>query len=156
MPLDPKKMFHPERVIDLKGSTKESVLVELVEVVSLSPHVADKSDLLAKILEREKTLSTGVGMGLALPHVKIPTVRDFVIGVGRSATGVEFDSIDGKPVRLVVMIGCNEGQSTDYMKVLSRLVRYLKEVENQEKIMKAESPEAVVELFTGPGGAFAS
>jgi fructose-specific phosphotransferase system IIA component len=156
MPIDPKKIFSPERVIDLSGSTKEKVLEELVQVVSLSPLVTDRDDLMAKILERERTLSTGVGMGLALPHVKIASVKDFVIGVGRSEKGVDYDSIDGKPVRLIVMIGCNEGQSTDYMKVLSKLVRFLKETENQEKIFKAPTPQAVVELFAGSSGAFAS
>jgi mannitol/fructose-specific phosphotransferase system IIA component (Ntr-type) len=156
MPIDPAKMFHPERVIDLKGSSKSGVLEELVDVLAHSPQVTDREDLMAKILEREKTLSTGVGMGLALPHVKIASVRDFVIGVGRSPQGVEFDSIDGKPVHLIVMIGCNEGQSTDYMKVLSKLVRYLKEPEHQDKVMTAESPEAVVDLFVGPGGAFSN
>jgi len=155
MPIDSRKMFSHERVIDLSGSTKETVLEELVDVVAKSPMVSDRDDLLARILEREKTLSTGVGMGLALPHVKIPTVRDFVIGVGRSEKGVEFDSIDGKPVHLVVMIGCNESQSTDYMKVLSRLVRYLKEPVNQQKVMSTKDPKAVIDLFTGPGGAFA-
>jgi len=154
MPFDPKKMFHPDRVADLKGTTKEEVLTELVDVLATSENVSNRDELLAKILEREKTLSTGVGIGVALPHVKIATVKDFTIGVGRSFKGVDFQSIDGKPAHIVVMIGCHESQSGDYMKVLSQLVRALKESEFRKKVLMARDTAAVVELFVGPGGAF--
>ncbi len=156
MPFSPEKMFNAKRVVDLKGSTKEQVLEELVNALSTSDCVSDRDDLLAKIIEREKALSTGVGIGLALPHVKIPSISDFVIGVGRSAKGVDFQSIDNKPAHIIVMIGCNESQSADYMKVLSKLVRALKEKDFQDRIMNANSSAEIVDLFVGPGGPFQS
>ena len=57
------------------------------------------------IIEREKVISTGVGIGIALPHVKIPCVKDFIAAVGRSHKGIDFNSLDDHPVNIVVMIG---------------------------------------------------
>lgn len=156
MPLNPSEMFSPGRVVDLKGSTKDEVLRELCDALATCDRVTDRGDLLTKIMEREKTLSTGVGVGLALPHVKIPSIKDFVIAIGRHREGVDFQSIDNKPAHIIVMIGCNDSQSADYMKVLSKLVRALKEPGFQRKVLDAESPGEVVELFTGPGGVFAA
>lgn len=156
MPINAPEMFSADRVVDLAGTTKEEVLHELCDVLSRSDRVTDPADLYQKILEREKTLSTGVGVGLALPHVKIPTIRDFVIGIGRHKAGVDFQSIDGKPAHIIVMIGCHESQSADYMKVLSKLVRALKEKDFQKKVLLAEGPQEVVDLFIGPGGVFAT
>lgn len=154
MPIKPELMFSPDRVIDLQGTTKEKVLEELVDALATSPLVTDRTDLLSKILEREKTMSTGVGIGLALPHVKIPSIRDFVIAIGRSKDGVDFQSLDKKPAHVFVMIGCHESQSGEYMKVLSKLVRSLKEKDFQDRVLSAKSPQQIVDLFIGPGGCF--
>jgi len=148
-------MFHPDRVIDVKAREKSEVLKELADVLATSPDVTNRDELLAKIIEREKTMSTGVGVGLAIPHVKIGSVKDFVIAIGRSSDGIEFQSIDNQPAHIFVMIGCNQSQSADYMKVLSKIVRSLKEKSFQDKLMQAESGQEVVDLFVGPGGSFA-
>ncbi len=147
-------MFARERVVDLQGETKAEVLEELVDAMASSPDVTDRQELLARIMEREKTLSTGVGVGLALPHVKIPSVKDFAIGIGRKLNGVEFDAIDGAPVHIIVMIACNDTQSGDYMKVLSKLVRHLKERDFQDRVMNAHTPQEVVDLFVCANGPF--
>ncbi|MBX3729741.1 MAG: PTS sugar transporter subunit IIA [Candidatus Sumerlaeia bacterium] len=156
MPYDPRQMFSPDRVVDLHGSTKDEVLTELCAVLAKSDKVSDPKELLARIIEREKTLSTGVGVGLALPHVKIPSIADFVIAIGRHLKGVDFQSLDNKPAHIIVMIGCHESQSADYLKVLSKLVRALKEREFQKKILLAGSPQEIVDLFIGDGGVFVS
>lgn len=155
MPYKPREMFSPDRVIDLTSETKEGVIRELVDALAASENVTDRRDLLDKILEREKTMSTGVGVGLALPHVKIRSIKDFAIAIGRHKKGVDFQSIDKKPAHIIIMIGCHESQSADYMKVLSKLVRALREQEFQRDVMLAETPQKVVELFLGPGGVFA-
>lgn len=154
MPIKPQEILSPQRVVDLRGTTKQAVLAEMVAALATSPHVTDPKDLLAKVMEREEVLSTGVGVGLALPHVKIASVKDFVVGVGRHRDGVDFDAIDGEPVHLVVMIGCNENQSADYLKVLSRVVRSLKEKSFQQRILAAARPTEVVSLFLSAEGPF--
>ena len=92
-------MLSPDRIINMKGQTKEEVLKEMVTVLGTSPHVKDAPSLLKAILDREKIVSTGIGIGIAVPHVKISSVDDFVVAIGRSHQGVEFDALDGQRVR---------------------------------------------------------
>ncbi len=103
-------------------------------------------------MEREATLSTGVGQGLALPHVKISCISDFVLSVGVSKAGIEFDSLDGKPAHIIVMIGCHESQAGQYMQMLSKLVKSLKEEAFRKRILDCETEEEIFEVLTGPGG----
>jgi len=82
--IDFSRMIDESRIVDLDADNKEDALRELVEVIAKSPDITDKEDFLEAILEREKVISTGVGIEVALPHVKIAAVRDFVIAIGRS------------------------------------------------------------------------
>src|SRR5688500_3892632 len=79
--IDFDKMLDESRIVDLKAGTKEEALRELVDVLATSPEVTDKDELLTAIFEREKVISTGVGIEVALPHVKISSVRNFAIAV---------------------------------------------------------------------------
>lgn len=144
---DPKEMLNPDYVVDFKSVTKADALSILVEAMSASPRIKSRPAFLNGIMEREKTMSTGMGDGIALPHAKIADVSDFVIGIGRSQSGVEFDSLDGKPAHIIVMIGCHESQSGEYMRVLSKLARALKESTFREKVLAAPDAQSVVDLF---------
>lgn len=141
------EMLTQERIIDLKGKNKQDVLQELVDIIATAPEVTDKNDFYISIMKREKIMSTGIGIGLAVPHVKIDSVKDFVMAVGRKKEGIDFDSLDGKPVYLVIMIGANTEQRDDYLKVLAKISLLLKHAEFREKIMNAGTPEAIIELF---------
>ncbi len=141
------KMIDESRIIDLKATTKEEALRELVDVLATSPDVSDKEELLTAIFEREKVISTGVGIEVALPHVKIPSVKNFVIAIGRSHKGIDFESLDDKPVYIVVMIGANDKQAGDFLKVLARLVLKLKNRTFRKQVMFAPNPKRIKELF---------
>lgn len=141
------KMIDESRIIDLKATTKEEALRELVDVLATSPDVSDKEELLNAIFEREKVISTGVGIEVALPHVKIPSVKNFVIAIGRSHKGIDFESLDDKPVYIVVMIGANDKQAGDFLKVLARLVLKLKNRTFRKQVMFAPNPKRIKELF---------
>src|SRR5690606_3834135 len=141
------KMIDESRIIDLKATTKEDALRELVDALATSPDVTDKEELLNAIFEREKVISTGVGIEVALPHVKIPSVKNFVIAIGRSHKGIDFESLDDKPVYIVVMIGANDKQAGDFLKVLARLVLKLKNRNFRKQVMFAPNPKRIRELF---------
>lgn len=145
--VDFSKMIDESRIVDLKATTKEEALRELVDVLATSPNVTDKDELLKAIFEREKVISTGVGIEVALPHVKIPSVKDFVIAIGRSHKGIDFDSLDDKPVYIIVMIGANDKQAGDFLKVLAQLVLKLKNKNFRKAVMFAKSPKRIRELF---------
>lgn len=147
MPIKPEELITVERITDLKSSKKDEVLEELIKLLATSPNVTDEKELRTKIFERERISSTGVGVGMAIPHVKIPSIKDFVVAVGRHPKGIDFDSLDGKPTHLVVMIGCNNAQSGDFLRVLARLVTKLKEASIQQRVLEAESPKQVRDIF---------
>jgi mannitol/fructose-specific phosphotransferase system IIA component (Ntr-type) len=152
MAIEPKDMISTSRIIDIKSNKKNDVLEELIQLLAASPLVADPQQLREKIFERERTLSTGVGEGMAIPHVKIPSIRDFVAAIGRSRAGIDFESLDKKPTHIVVMIGCNNTQSGDFLKVLARLVTRLKDPGIQKRILEAETAEEIREVFIKPEG----
>ncbi|MFH0792563.1 MAG: PTS sugar transporter subunit IIA [bacterium] len=145
--MDFLSMIREARFVDLKAGSKEEALRELVDVLSHNPNVTNSEEFLRCIFEREKLISTGVGIGVALPHVKISSVKDFVLAVGRSHRGIDFQSLDDKPVHLVAMIGASDKQSGEFLKVLARLVLQLKDKDFRREVMLAKNPDEVAKLF---------
>ncbi|HPM01074.1 MAG: PTS sugar transporter subunit IIA [Candidatus Cloacimonetes bacterium] len=129
----------PERVLDLDIETKEEALEALLKVINHSDLVTDKNILRNAIYAREKLMSTGIGYGIAIPHARHASVKDFVIAVGRCKNGVPCDSIDDKPVTLFLMIVASDKQDKDYLRLLSRIVNILKNKELLEDISQAEN-----------------
>lgn len=152
MPINPETLLTVDRIIDLRARDKVGVLDELIEAIGTSKLVSNKAELKEKIHAREREVSTGVGVGIAIPHVKIPSVKDFVVAVGRSREGVDFESPDGSPTHLVIMVCCNNTQAADFLKVLARLVTRLKQPELQRRILDAKSPAEIREMFVQPDG----
>lgn len=141
-----RDMLTEDRIIHLKNKNKFGALKELTEVIAASDRVTDADAFYGAIVEREKIVSTGIGYGLAIPHAKVACVSDFVVAVGITADGIEFDSFDKKPVHIIVMIGASEEQKDDYIKVLSKVTQILKEEENRKSIL-SEKPDAILALF---------
>ena len=117
----------PERVLLLESTKKEAAIRELCAAIANSDAVADGEALLEAILDRETIMSTGIGLGIAIPHAKIPTVSDFVVAFGKSSKGIEFNSLDGKPVHFVVMIAGPDQQQERYLQLLARITLKLKD-----------------------------
>ena len=138
-----------ERVIDLTASTKDAVLVELVDAARSAKAVRDGDALLAAVREREAKLSTGIGLGIAVPHARIEGVDAFVVVVGRHAAGLEFGSIDGRPVHIVVLIAGPREAKTPYLELLAQLSKRLKLEEVRDEITGGATPAHVVELLVG-------
>ncbi|MCH8332500.1 PTS sugar transporter subunit IIA [Candidatus Sumerlaeota bacterium] len=135
-----RDLIRPEDIVDLKATTKREVLKELADLLTSHPNILNCGAFLEAIYKREELVSTGVGLGVAIPHVKIPEVTDYVICVGRKKEGIEFDSLDGQPVRLVFMIGASDRQTRDFVKMLARVMRLLKEGANRVALLEAELP----------------
>ncbi|MDO9576635.1 MAG: PTS sugar transporter subunit IIA [Candidatus Cloacimonadales bacterium] len=136
-------MINENFIIDLISDDKEAVLEELLDVICESPLITDCKRFRKEIFKREKLMSTGIGYEIAIPHARHKTVKDFVIALGRKKEGLEYASIDDKPVKLIFMIGASDKQDKDYIKLLSRLVLRLKNKEFVEKLLSAESPAEI-------------
>ncbi len=148
--IDLKDHLDAARVRDLTGTTKDAVLEEMVALVSSSDAVTDAPSLLAAVRERERVLSTGIGLGIAIPHAKIPGVTRFVVAVGRHGAGIEFDAIDGKPVHIVVLIAGPQDAQDRYLRLLARLSGRLRQEDVRRKILAAKSHADVVAILSAP------
>ncbi len=133
-----------ERVVFLKATTKAEALGEMVAVAAREPQVRDEAKLLEAILEREKIMSTGIGLGIAVPHAKISFVSDFVVSFGKAVEGLQFNSLDGNPVQFVVLIAGPEGEQERYLQLLARITLKLKEQSVRRQLTEATDVDAIL------------
>jgi mannitol/fructose-specific phosphotransferase system IIA component (Ntr-type) len=107
---------------------------------------ADSDDLIRTLKEREEIMSTGIGFGIAIPHAKIPCIKKISFAVGISKDGIDFDSMDGEPVQLIILVIASDTQHKEYLALLSKIMAMLKKPGVKNKITSAETPEEVISL----------
>ncbi|MBN1504595.1 MAG: glucosyl-3-phosphoglycerate synthase [Candidatus Eisenbacteria bacterium] len=110
---------------DVVATTKREAIRELVEKLAEEGAVSSVKDALEALMTREDVLSTGIGMGLAIPHAATEATRELTLCVGISAEGVEFESLDGEPVRLIFLVLCPPSERAKYLSTLASLSRLL-------------------------------
>ncbi|MFC1560914.1 PTS sugar transporter subunit IIA [Candidatus Latescibacterota bacterium] len=136
-----------DRIKDITSVTKDNVLTEMSEMMADAPEVTSPDALLRAIKARESIMSTGIGMGIAIPHAKTSSVTDFAMAVGRSKDGVDYQSLDNLPVHLIILIVASDTQGEDFLKLLGKIGALLNTPGNKEKFLKAKTPEKVLLLF---------
>ncbi len=146
--IDLRDHLSEAQVLDLRAKTKDAVLVEMVDAVATTDAVSDRDELIDAVRQRERILSTGIGLGIAIPHARISTVGNFVVAVGRHAEGIDFESIDQQPVNIVVLIAGPKDTQKPYLELLAQLSKRLKLAEVRERIAGGASPSEVVDLLT--------
>ena len=132
----------------LDAKNKLSAIEELASVF----HETDSCDnlplLVQALKEREEIMSTGIGFGIAIPHAKIQTVKKISYAIGISKKGINFDSMDGELVRLIILVIAGENQHRDYLKLLSHIMSILKKDDIKEKIISSESSKNVLDILS--------
>lgn len=132
----------------LHASSRDDALRSLVELLDSIGALKNKESYFHALLEREKIVSTGIGMGVAIPHAKLEGYKDFFIAIGvQQGKGLEWNSLDGAPVRLIIMIGGPANQQTEYLHILSKITMAIKNEERRKKLLKAKTAEEVINLF---------
>jgi fructose-specific phosphotransferase system IIA component len=133
--------------VPLAGSNKESVITELVNLLDANGRLTDKDDVLQSILSRENTRSTGIGSGIAIPHGKCKGVKDLVMAMGISHKGVDFQSIDSKPVNIVVLLASPMDRTGPHIQALARISRLMLDEEFKNKLQNAQSAQELYDLI---------
>jgi PTS system nitrogen regulatory IIA component len=133
---------------DLQGADKASILKELSMVLVKPCKATSEEELLQVLLDREKLGSTGIGEGIAIPHGRLKKLKKFFISFGRSAKGVDFDSIDRKPSYLFFLVMAPENSAVDNLKLLSRIVTLLKEPSFKKRLMEAPSRKELFQIIS--------
>jgi fructose-specific phosphotransferase system IIA component len=132
---------------ELKATTKEAVIEELVELASESPLVKDRDELLRDINHRENMVTTGIGYGVAFPHAKTKATKGIVISFGRSEKGIDFEAMDKKPVFVFFLIAAPEDAIGAHLNVMARLSYIMKSEENRQKLMTVNSPGELLTIL---------
>jgi len=145
--IDIRPYLSTERVTELSSRTKDGAIMELVALAAQSPAVEDAEKLQEAIFEREGIMTTGIGLEIAIPHAKIPTVKEFVVAVGTAKDGLEFDAYDGQPVRIIVLIAGPAQEQQRYLQILARVTLGLKSEDVRNAVLSASTPEEVIEIL---------
>jgi mannitol/fructose-specific phosphotransferase system IIA component (Ntr-type) len=130
----------PERVKVLEAGSKQDALTELISLLATAGAVSDSTELARLIQEREALMSTGIGLGIAVPHARLPQVNSSVIALGTSPDGLQdYESIDGSTVHIVAMIVTGTQRQREYIELLSSLARLFKEESARDRVLSARN-----------------
>jgi len=134
-------------VPELKGRTKKLVLEELIDAARQNkPHI-DSDRLMKVLLERERLGSTGIGDGIAIPHGKLNDIGDLVLSFGRSIEGIDFESMDGKPVHLFFLLVAPETCAGIHLRALAKIARLLKNGTVRKRLAKVDNRDDIFSII---------
>ena len=143
-----QSLYHASTVtLQVKGKTKDEVIEEMASLLEKDGVLADKENFKKAIYDREALSTTGMGMGIAIPHAKTSAVKIPRVAVGVSKEGFDFASEDGEPAHLVFMIATNENGGDLHLKTLAELSGKLVHEEFTNSLMNAKSREEIVRLL---------
>ncbi|HSV08414.1 MAG TPA: PTS sugar transporter subunit IIA [Candidatus Binatus sp.] len=121
----------------LAGRSKADIIAELANVVVRQHRDIDRERLVQALEDRERLNSTALGEGVAIPHGKLPGVKGVIAAFGRSPSGVDFSSLDGKPTHLFFLLVAPEDSAGTHLKALARISRLLKDASFRTRLMGA-------------------
>ncbi len=132
--LDPKAVC-----ADIKGRTKRAAIEEMVGRLAEAHAEIDRGEVVSALMEREKLGTTGIGDGIAIPHAKAASVPRMMLAVGRSASGIPYRSLDGRPVHLIFLLVAPPQEPGPHLQVLARLARVLRDDGIKRRLREAET-----------------
>lgn len=131
----------------IKSHKKQDILKEMVQLSYEKGKIKDLDSFQEAILDRENIISTGIGLGIAVPHAKLKNIDEFFVTVGILSEPVEWESIDNEPVSIIFMIGGPDNRQKEYLGILSKLVLFSKNSSRRKEILSATTPEEVINQF---------
>ena len=143
-----KNILSPERIVFINHSSKHDAIVQLSDVLATAPQIKNASELTEEILKREELMSTAIGKGIAIPHVRLSSVTDLVMAVGVCRKPItDYQTIDDEPVDLLFMIAAAYNQHSLYLKTISHFCAKLKQEGIHEALVNSKTPEEVFGLL---------
>ncbi|MHC4260639.1 MAG: PTS sugar transporter subunit IIA [Planctomycetota bacterium] len=142
------KIFQPTCVkVPLEGKDKKSVITELVDLLDGNGALLDREMALNAVLAREQTKSTGIGSGIAIPHGKCAAAKELVMAIGLAGERIDFESVDGKPVKIIFLLVSPANQTGPHIQALAKISRLMLDAEFKEELEGASSAEEIYELL---------
>src|SRR5881227_1747618 len=143
-------LLSAEQIIpEMKASERWPAIVELIDLlVRLGKIKADDRDsVLGSLKQREETMSTGIGFGIAIPHCSSDRISDVVAAFGRSTSGIEFDALDNAPVKFVVLFIVPKNQFQTHLRTLASIAKFLNDRSVREQLAQAETNAEILSVF---------
>jgi PTS system nitrogen regulatory IIA component len=132
---------------EIKATDKIGVIREFAGILQATGRVTDAEALVRVLLERESLGSTGIGDGVAIPHGKLSFISNMVVAFGRSSRGVDFQSLDAKPVYLFFLLVTPDNKPGDHLKALARISRILKNPVLRENLKRTSDRQELKRLI---------
>ncbi|HEX8297497.1 MAG TPA: PTS sugar transporter subunit IIA [Chthoniobacteraceae bacterium] len=139
----------PQILPEMKATERWSAIVELVELLVAQGMIKDpdREVILAALRQREETMSTGIGFGIAIPHASSDRVEKVVAAFGRSSGGIEFDSLDNAPVKFIVLFVVPKDQFQTHLRTLAAIAKFLNDRSVRDRLGSAGSAAEILDIF---------
>lgn len=153
IPLKLTDLVTPDRVsLHLKGESKAEILREMINLLDQQGVLKDRQQYEKAVFAREEEGTTGIGFGIAIPHGKSEGVKTSAVAFGKKAAGVDWDSLDGEPAKLVFLIAVPaEHAGDEHLKILQMLSRKLIDDQFRAALEAASTVEEVMQLLDQVG-----
>ena len=141
-----KQYISRERVVFFEPDThKQQALAQLMELTAASKSVIDAAKFKSNILERENIVSTGIGLGIAVPHTYSDAIADIVITIGVSRSGIgDYGSMDDKPVHFIIMVAAGSHQHREYLQLLAQISFFGKNEKIRTALLAAKNADEAI------------
>lgn len=141
-------LLRSDRIITCDESNKNDLLNRLIDEASSLPGIKNRAQLADAVFSREDLMSTGIGLSVGVPHVRLPGIKDLHLFLAVNKRGVEdYESLDGVPVRLVVFILAAERNHREHIQALAAVSRVVKNELVREQVLAADSAEEIYKVL---------
>jgi len=141
-----REILSPDTIVELKASNKKDAIRELAKIASLKNGVSEDT-IFKTIWEREKLSSTGIENGVAVPHGKIPGIKNFYLIIGISKNGIDFQSIDKKLTNIIFLLLSPETSTDEHLKLLAEICDIMSIEKVRDNINKMNKPEEIIKIL---------
>ena len=136
-------------LLDIKDIDKWDLISKLTDLLVESDQIAQPvlAHVHQALVDREKSMSTGMENGIAIPHCCVDLINETVVALGISREGIEFDSIDGRPTHLIILLVTPKNKTKMHIKTLAEIAKLLNHEASKKRLMEVSTPSEVLETI---------
>ncbi len=131
----------------LAGESKADIIEEMIDLLTETGKVPDRQDALDAVLEREGKMSTGMQMGIAIPHGKTASIKELVTAVALKKEGADFKSLDGEPSRIFIMTLSPLKDTGPHLKFMAEISKLLIDADTRERLLNADTTKDMLAVL---------
>ncbi len=151
-PVDLRDILKPDFITIMDTDSKDAALMTMLDTLDQAGAIDDKASVSEGIFQREKLMSTGIGLGIGIPHVRLDGIEQLLMAVGVSTVDIaDYESLDNQPVRLLFMILAGKDQHTQHIKTMAAIASRLKNPVLREMLIQCRETDTIYRLLTEGG-----